>query len=392
MRHTRFLSMIAAASLAAAAVFCGIWRITRPEPPLSPELETPKLVMATVGETRRSRPIFFTRAALPWMKEHWAEWGSAFGASVSSPEELLSSFEPALHSPQSWHVLDRKWRFGAILLSGDPSGFRSLLDALRQSQEWTLTSLDATSYLFERSPATPWVTGKDLPKLLESFQAHPPREQQMARAQIAHRLMFLGEIAETQALLEEILKANPKSKEAWTEMAFLHGMSNAWVESLKAAEHALSLDDHYVPARIAQAGALYGMNRFGEALLVTRSLYEDASSDGQVLLLHAKVTHSAHAFQEEIEVLQRLVGLLQGRSRPVGLWQIYLGQAYAATGNAMLAEDQFKLALKDASLSESDRDFIRKAIERLEMKPEAVDLGPALPQKSSLLDGLTDRP
>jgi tetratricopeptide (TPR) repeat protein len=203
--------------------------------------------------------------------------------------------------------------------------------------------------------------------------------------------MFLGQMSEAKALLDGMLKTDPKSKEAWTELAFLYGMSSQWPESYQAALRALASERHYRPAQIAQASALYAMGRFDEALQVTRDLYDAAPADGQVLLLHAKVTHSAHAFQEEIEVLQRLIGLMQGRSQPVSFWQIYLGQAYAATGNALLAEDQFKSALKDESLPASDRDFVLKAMERLETNSDTVDTTtkPA-PVQSSLLDAPVD--
>lgn len=391
MRHTRFLALSAAALLVSAALVCGVWQLTRPEPPLSPELETPKLVLSALDASAKAKPLFFTGAAVPFLKEHWTEWGSAFGSPAPSPEELLAAFEPAQQSPQGWRVLDRKWRFGAILLAGDPASFRNLLNYLRQASDWALTRLDATSYLFERAPAKAWAPA-DLPALLEAFQTHPAAEQKMARAQIAHRLMFIGENAEARTLLEELLKTDPKSKEGWTELAFLHGMSGEWDESYKAARQALAINHHFRPAQIAQAGALHAMNRNGEAILVTRKLYEAAPADTQVLLLHAKVTHAAHAFLEEIEVLQRLIGLMQGRSMPVGFWQIYLGQAYAATGNAILAEDQFKSALKDENLSPSDRAFVNKALEQLETKSDTLNLAPPVPEKSSLLDAPPVRP
>jgi len=91
--------------------------------------------------------------------------------------------------------------------------------------------------------------------------------------------------------------------------------------------------------------------------------------------------------------LQRMIGLMQGRSQPVGVWQILLGQAYAATGAGPLAEDQFKEALTDRSLSASDRAYAQKALERVGTTTQGDMLNnvPAFKQ-SSLLDVPDYRP
>ena len=393
MLSRHFFAYAVVASLLAVAGVFGLWAITRPPAPLSPELETPKLALEQASPELRSRPLFFTPAALPLLQKRWGEWGPAFGAAAPLPGQLATEFEATLPSPKAWRVLDRKWHFGAVLLAGDPAAFRPLLDHLRHAADWTLTRVDPASYLFERSPAKAW-TVAGVPPVLEGYQSHSPKEQQFARIQIAHRLMFLEEMPAAKGLLEEVLAREPKSREAWTEMAYWHGMAGQWAESCQAAERALALSGSYRPAQTAKAQALEAEGRFDEALRLTRALYAAAPANPQILLLHAKVTHGAHSFQEEIEVLQRWIGLLQGRSQSVGFWQLYLGQAYAATGSALLAEEQFKAALQDTSLGESDRDFATKALDRLEMKADTVNTVSAAPtpSPSSLLDAPAYRP
>ncbi|MCX6968030.1 MAG: tetratricopeptide repeat protein [Verrucomicrobia bacterium] len=361
-----------------------LWSATRPSEPLSLELQTPKLSMEQLAPGLRSKPLFFTLAAVPYIKEHWQDWSGAFGLPTPLPEEIAIQCEATLNSPKDWRILDRKWRFGALLLTGDPAGFRPLLDHLRKSPDWTLTRLDPTSLVFERSPARAW-TPSDTTALLEVFQTHSAEEQKIARTAIAHRLIYLKEVPAAQKLLEKLLQKEPQYKQAWTELAQLHGMQGQWEESVKAAEHALGVDQRYRPAQVALAEALYSLGRFDKALALTRALYEAAPADSAILMLHAKVSHAAHDFAHEIEVLQRMISLLQGNGQPVGSWQIYLGQAYAATGNSAMAEDQFKAALKDATLVESQRGFAQKALEQIAAKPDLLNSGPSFPP-SSLLD------
>ena len=367
-----------------------LWVVTRPAEPLSLELQTPKLAMAQMDQGLRAKPLFFTVAAVPYVKEHWQEWSGAYGLPTPLPEEIAVLCDATLQSPKDWHVLDRRWHFGAILLTGDPATFRPLLDHLRKSPEWTLTRLDPTSLVFERGATRAW-TPADVAPLLAVFATHPAVEQKMARYLIAHRLMYLNEMPAAKALLDEVIKTEPQSKEAWTEMAQWYGMQEKWHESAMAAERAVATDCCYHPAQRALAQANYALGNFEKALDATRALYALAPGDMPTLLLHAKTTHEAHAFGEEIEVLQKLISLFQGNAQPVGSWQIYLGQAYAATGNGATAKDQFKMALKDTTLTQSQREFTLQAIDKIETKPDFFNTGQSLPP-SSLLDAPAYRP
>jgi predicted Zn-dependent protease len=388
MYSLRYIAAGLIAFLFVAGCGVALWWVTLPSEPVSLELSTPALCLRSLPPS--PGPLFFNLESLPFLKGNWQQWGAAFGSTSLLPEELAVPFDATTRNPQAWRVLDRKWHFGAVLLSGDPANFRPLLEHLRSSSDWKLTQIDPVSYLFQRNAARSW-TNADLAPLLEVFAQHSVKEQHAARVQVAHRLLFVGELPAAQALLDEVLKADPDSIAAWTELASVHGKAGKWKESMEAADHALALDDHYRPARMAQANAFYALGRFDKALFVTRNLFQEAPADGQILLLHAKVSHAAHAYQEEIAVLQTMITAAQGASQPVGLLQIYLGQAYAAIGDGNSAHDQLEAALKDPGISADDRAFAQKALERFTGKTEFLNSVPSLPQ-SSLLDAPAGRP
>ena len=363
MRSFRGILVLAAVLIPLGGGLLFLRRPASPGDAGSPELTTPRLALQRLAPLR-GKPLFFTSGAVPALKECWGDWAPAFGSPAPAPEELAATFDAAAVLPSQWRVLDRQWRFGALLLTGDPVRFHPLLDYLRQAPDWRMTYLDPASYLFERVPAREWTPAEVRP-MLESFASRPVAEQRQARVLAARRLAFVGETDAARNLLDEVLKAEPKSAPAWTELANLHTTVGRWQEALDAATRALECDPRSRSAQSLQANAWYSLGRFGNALEITRKLYQAAPGDEQTLYLHAKVAHAAHAYREEIEALERLIGLLQPRSRPVGLWQIYLGQAYSATGEHARAAAQFEAAQSDTTLSGDDREFLRKALERL---------------------------
>ncbi len=348
-----------------AALAGGIaWRLRR-SAPASPELATPRLALAELANHGglRGKMLYFTPTAADYLQAHWKELGLRCDP-VVSPEQLAREFSPSIQNPKAWRVLDRKWRFDALLLSGDPATFRQLLDHLRQSPDWTLTWLDPTSLVFERTPARVW-TAAELERSMAAFKLHSPREQEEARIQTAHRLIAIGEVASAKALLEEVVKANPDSAPAWTELAGCHATEAKWDRALEAANRAEACDRHYLPGVVAKANILYASKKFNEALELTRRLVVELPEDGQLLSLHARVTHSAHAYKEEIEVLNKVIELSEAKAMPTGSWRVFLGQAYAADAQNEAALKQFEEALKDPEISDGERAFARKAVERL---------------------------
>ncbi len=349
----------------------GAWVLhRRAAPPPGPELATPMLALAHLEHLGNLKSLFYTPAATEFLQAHRREWGIG----DADPEALTRQFNAAAQDPKAWRALDRERRFDAVLLTGDPAGFRPLLDHLRKSPDWTLTLLDPTSFVFERAPVgTAW-TAAEIEPLKALFKTHSTAEQVTMRVQVAHRLTAIGETGPAQALLAGALQLDPGSSPAWTETACNHAALGQWSLALETARRAVKADAHYLPALAAEANALLATGKFDEALAITRRLVVETPDDGENLVLHAKVTHAAHAYGEEIETLNKIISKAEDVSvagsgnRLAGSWRIYLAQAYAADGQGEKSLDQFKTALKDPALTEQERAFAEKGIARLQSR------------------------
>jgi len=349
---------LAAAALVLVLAGGSLFWLRRPASPLGPELATPALALAYLEKVApaQGKKLFFTPAALEFLP-----------GDREALRKQAGEFDAAAQKPQAWRTLDRKERFDALLLTGSPAAFRPLLDHLRQSPDWTLVDLDPTSLIFRRSPATAW-SPKDLEPLKAAFASRPKREQVLMRVQSADRLVAIGEPGPARELLDEAIKIDPSSSPAWTELACLHAAQGQWEKALETSERAVQCDKGYLPALAAKANALFAYGKFNEALALTRQLIEKEPGDGPNLYLHAKVTHAAHAYAEEIETLLKIISVAEARSMPTGTWRIFLAQAYGATGQAEPALAQFEAALKESTLSEKERAFAEKAIERIKSR------------------------
>lgn len=369
MRFPRSIAAPALAGLLVAVVGGITWSTLRSAPALSPELATPRLALAHLSagqapnESNEPRSLFFTPPALPFVKAH-PDW---IGGDPAKAEALAKEYNLVAHNPKAWRTLDRQSRFDTVLLMDDPAAFRPLLDHLSGSTDWTLTYLDATSIIFRRSPAKAW-SAADLTPLKETFATHPKREQILLRVQTAHRLIALNEMNLAKTLLDEASAIDPDSAVAWSQLSFWHATQGQWNGAVAAAERAYKADPQHLPAVTAQANALFAQGKFNEALKLTRQLVKELPEDGPALYLHAKVTHAAHAYTQEIEVLKKIIDLAAPRSLPTGTWRVFLGQAYAATGEADAALKEFELALKDPTLTTRERSFSEKALNRLQDK------------------------
>jgi hypothetical protein len=90
--------------------------------------------------------------------------------------------------------------------------------------------------------------------------------------------------------------------------------------------------------------------------------------DPNLLFYHAKIAHEAHAYKAEIATLGELIKQADNVGLPIGGYQLYLGQAYAATGDAQRAVDAFMLALNDPTLPDDQRAFARENIARIKQR------------------------
>ena len=324
---------------------------------MSPELSTPTIALARL-EPLAGKKFYFTSEVRPFLKGRLDD-----GAVAASARE----FDAAARNPKAWRALEREHRFSAVLLAGDPAGSRALMEHLQKSPDWTLTWLDHTSLIFERSPARTW-TVTDLETLKTIFAKHSRAERVTMRVQAAHRLVAIGEPTSARALLVEALALDKKSAPAWAELACIQAAFAQWDLALASAEHALACDKDYLPAISAKASALYAFGKFNDALNLTRKLIKATPEDGLAIELQARVAHAAHAFHEEIQALEKLVEMAKAQGVPAGVWRVYLAQAYAADVQSDAALQQFEEALREPDLPEHEKSFARKGIERIKSR------------------------
>ena len=124
-------------------------------------------------------------------------------------------------------------------------------------------------------------------------------------------------------------------------------------------------DGGFIPALATKTQLLYGMKRFNEAYELSKGLIAKLPKDPGLLFYHAKISHEAHAYKAEIEALEKLIAWADREGRPAGGYRLYLGQAYAATGDGRRSIDSFQLALDDPNLPPDQRAFARENIERI---------------------------
>ena len=273
----------------------------------------------------------------------------------------------AVQDPKLWRQLDRKNRFDAILLMGDPASYQPLLTHLLDTKDWKLTFLDQDILLFKRPPCAEW-NENDLAALMNTLSKRAAPERVKMLVQLAGKLVSVDRASLAKPCLDEALALDDKSPEVWTALALYHAKLARWNEALDKAERALGLDADYQPAMAAKAQLLLGMNRCNEALPLSQKLARLSPRDPATLYLHAKIAHGAHYYSEEIETLKVLVDLAGKAGQSAAGYRIYLGQAYASDSQAEPALEQFEKALADPEISVEQRSFVKEFIRRIKSR------------------------
>lgn len=320
---------------------------TRPTLPISQAA-----VESQIGKT-----AFFNQTAAPLVRKADPSMAERMGASIAR-------FDAATQDPLVFRQLDRKLRFDTIVLAGDPAMEAQLLGHLVQTKDWTLTYLDDLVLIFKRPAQKAW-TPADLEPLEKKYASLPKTARAEALAGIANRLQAVRkpEVAREQA--EAALAIDGDCAAAWNELARYHASISAWKPALEAVDRAILADRNLLAATATKVEILSAMAEFYRAYPLSKKLWRAAPDDPHVLFLHAKVAHAVKAYSEEIEALKHLIDLAVKAGHPDSGYQLYLGQAYAATGEGELAVSAFESALRSGDLSESQQEFAQEAIDRI---------------------------
>lgn len=292
---------------------------------------------------------------------------SALPVAKDTDPETARLYAQAAQDPRLWRQLERRERFDAILLNGDPAAYRPLLKHLADTKDWTLTYLDHTSLVFKKAPAPAWKPA-DLEPVRAKFASRPVLEQVTFLVQGAARLLAVEQTLQARKFLEEALKLDERSAPAWIQSASYNAHVGRWTQALADVDRASALEKNSLPAKAVKAQILLALQKPTEALDLSRELLKQAPKDPTTLFRHARIAHEAKAYADEIQALGELIALAERDQRSVSGYRIYLGQAYASRSDAEAALKEFDLALAAGDLSEEQIAFVKEAIERIKSR------------------------
>ena len=326
-----------------------------------PMVSMPLLAMEAVS----GKALYYNGPARPWLERKRPELLAADDPVASA--EKLRAYAQAVLDPKSFRRLDRQYRFDALLLLGDPSEYRPLLDHLHATKDFLPVYVDHWAIILRRDAARSW-QAEDFAPVRAKIARLEKFERAMCLARAATKLAALRMFAESQALLDEARQLNGDSKDVWSGYATLHMNRGEWQDAMTSADRALGGGTEPLSALAVKTQVLYATKHFSEAFELSKQLIERLPEDPNLLFYHAKIAHEAHAYQAEIAALEKLIARAEADARTVSGYQIYLAQAYASASDAPRAIDAFMRALDDPDLPQDQRDFARENIARIKKR------------------------
>lgn len=283
---------------------------------------------------------------------------------VSAADE--HSFAQGVQLPPVFRALDHQRQFDAVLLSGDPTTYKPLLKAFADDKDFVLTWLDNANLIFRRPGAQHW-TEADLNVTAAQFRGE---NQARFLAGAATRLIAIGQLQMARRALDTAQPNASSIPDYWTALALYDGEIAHWPDALSSLDRALALDPGFTPALTTKAQILFGARRFDEALDISDQVVAQHPDDPSMLFFHATLAHQAHSYDREIAALKHLIDLADAQGQSTTGYRIYLGQAYAETGEGMLSLIQFQTAVNAPDISPAQRDFALDCIAKIHKKAE----------------------
>jgi len=340
----------------------GLWSGCTEE--VSPYLQTPVQALEYLRE-QSPKVVYFNGPA------HWAlvranpSW---LAASDRDPKgEHVRAMAQAVQDPKLFRQLDRQDHFDALLLAGDPGQYKPLVDHLVKTGDWALEWVDAYCLIYKRGSAET-ISMERIRSVTKSWETLSAPVQASLLAALSEHLVAARRGDAAREMLDRALGLVPNSAAVLTAEGGFRLARGEWGQAVDAANKALSANRKYRPALSVKAQGLYFSKRFGEAYEISSQLLRDSPNDPVMLFAHAKIAHEVRAFQEEIGVLQKLIGIVDKVGRSTSWYRVYLGQAFALKGDGEDAVRELELALKDPELPAEQREFAEDALQRVVSK------------------------
>ena len=346
LRRSRTLWLALVGILALAAGVAALWNRAR----VHPLLASPTLLLEQV----KPGSLYFNGEARPWIMSHRPELVTTEDREEKSAR--TRGLVQAVQNPKLFRQLDRQYRFDSLVLVGDPSQYRPLLEHLVESRDFTLSYVDHTGYVYQRTGGAVWSV-EDIPGVWARFSKASTTDHARFLSQTASKLIAIRQTGPANQLLDQARALNSGIPDVRSTEAFYQLALGRWSDAIGAADRALEIDDEWQPALAAKAQALYATKYFADAYDISQRLIEQNPQDPGLLFYHAKIAHEARAFTDEIRVLKRLIERAEKEQRPTSGYRLYLAQAYASDGQGEPAIEQFRLAMEDPELPKEQRQF-----------------------------------
>ncbi len=283
---------------------------------------------------------------------------ASLGVSDSRIAARLSS------SPSAWREELRKSSWSAALLSGPAAEIQPLLDHLLSSPDWRLASVSNQGYLFLRSHG-PSASPIDLAK----FSLSDDASTAIYLAQIAERYEALRKTAAAKACISRALDLAPRNPEVLIHAASLEAGRRHWQDVLTFSDRALRSDPSASYARLLKALALLETGRPDNAATEAATVLSSSPNDPYTLFLYARISRTRHDYHAEAATLEKLISVTRASGAPVPAgYFVFLGQAYAKTGNAPLALRAYRSALAQPDLGPALSSEVSEAIQTIESR------------------------
>ncbi|MGV3532383.1 MAG: hypothetical protein ACO1QR_08425, partial [Chthoniobacteraceae bacterium] len=170
----------------------------------NPLVTTPTLALANVEKGS----LYYNAAARPWLV---AQRPDLLGPEDRDPaSERTRAFVQAVQNPKLFRQLDRQHRFDTLLLVGDPSQYRPLLEHLLEAKDWTLEYLDHTSIIYRRNGKSPW-KADDFNQAIESFADASNKDRAQVLSQAANKMIAVRATPAAREHLEKAEQLDPES-------------------------------------------------------------------------------------------------------------------------------------------------------------------------------------
>lgn len=332
--------------------------------PPDPLITTPQLALEHV----QGRSLYFNGVGRAWMLKLRPDLLAPDDREDESAR--TRAFTQAPQSPKLFRQIDRQYRFDTVLLVGEPSNYRRLLDHFLEPEpekrEFRLVYLDHWALIFQRNADRDWEVS-DADPVRQRIAGARPRDRAAFLAMAAGKMLAIRKIDAAKKWLDEAESLDGSSVDVLSGLAGYEVALGRWIPAENYADKALERDVNCVPALAVKVVAMRATRHKIDAFKYSERLNKLIPEDPVRLWQHAEVAREAGKRTAEIAALNRLVELARQEDRPVGEYEFSLGEAHAHVAiddieHAPLALQHLLKAVADPLLPPAKRKFAEERI------------------------------